>query len=209
LCGDAARGAASGRRCRCLSLCRYRRLVGTAEACLEPGKVDATVMPVGKVFPADREQPQPLRFAETSPDPVRLTDCQRVCSAFRPNRARETHGLGLGFPAVAARAAFAVGVEELSAVAAPAQAESLPIPKVSDGSRQSANVRHQHPPPARHRGVLFRRGRTPACGGCTPVIPGSHPRRSMCSPAVSHRCVTSHRPFPFFPSKARNAAALA
>ena len=39
MCGVAARRAASGRRCL-PSLCGYRGLVGTAEACLEPDKID-------------------------------------------------------------------------------------------------------------------------------------------------------------------------
>ena len=43
MCGDAARWAASGRRYGCLPLCGYRRLVGTAEACLEPGGLERVV----------------------------------------------------------------------------------------------------------------------------------------------------------------------
>src|SRR4051794_15195538 len=132
-------------------------------------------MPIGKVLPADREQPQPLRFAETSPYPVGLTDSQCVSSALGPDRTGTAHGLGVRLPTVAGRTTLTVRVEELGAVAPSAQAESLPFPKVGDGPGQSANVRHQHPPPARHRGVLLVRGLTQACRPCTPANAGSHP----------------------------------
>src|ERR1700761_4055015 len=177
LCRRAAGRPSSGRRR--LALGGYRRLVGTAEASLEPGQVNASVMPVGQVLPADREQPQPLRFAETSPDPVRLTNGQGVRRALRPNRAGVAHRLGLGLPAVEAGAALAVRVEELGAVASTAQTESLPVPQIGDGTGQSCNIRHQHllPRDAAECGGV---GRTTVYPGGNRLTPGS----SMSSPGV-------------------------
>src|SRR5205807_6964133 len=72
-----------------------------------------------------------------------LVGGQRVSRALRAYRADRAQRLGLELAPVAGGSTFSVRVEELGAVAAPAQPHELPLPDVGDGAGKPAYVRHR------------------------------------------------------------------
>jgi len=112
------------------------------EAGLKTTHVDSTTDPLGKVFPAGREEAQPFGLRESAPDPVGFPSGKCMGGTLGPDGTRPADRLGGHFPSEAGRAPLAVGMEELSTVPATARTVALPVPDVGRWTRQPAHTRH-------------------------------------------------------------------
>src|SRR5205085_706513 len=61
-------------------------------------RAGARSLPRLEPLPSRAQHGPALQLVQASPDPVGLTDAERVLEALRPDRAAGADGLGLGFP---------------------------------------------------------------------------------------------------------------